>query len=353
MISRGPLESFRYAFPAIFLSFLMAGAWYPSEAAAARKGQQVSAAQLCREMDGALNQIQRSYRPRDPRNDPFLSSVKRADTALAYLMSDLNRKEKRLGSSIGQVGSAVAEIRATFRYMGIKDPKVQAAVAGLTGSWDGFQERFIEKAASTRSRVTAEQQRELQELKAKSNEMDQRLTELRTKVAGDANLANEVRRMAEENRRISQAKCDQAGLMTALTTFNAISGWWHALYWTSLFRHNRWIDHLTPFDRWWSGTEVIFAPAYNEYFVNIDQNIFNEQWIIDHPFSIHDEAVLTGWDEAYPHESDLIQLHDALEHTDGIHLDESDWGGAALLHDPGLELFDGSDLGLGGGDLDF
>lgn len=365
MISRSPLESFRYGSLVIFLSFLMAGVWYSSAgAAAAPREQQVSATQLTQEMKRALDQIERGYRPRDSRNDPLLLSVKRAESALASLLNDLNRKERRLGSSVGEMGSAVAEVRATYRYMGIKDPRVHAGVIGLSNSWDGFQERFVEKAASTRSRFTDEQRRELQELKAKSNEMDQRLAELRTKVAGDARLSGEMRRMADENRRIGQARADQAGLMTALTTFNAISGWWHALYWTSHHRHDRWAQLLAPMDRWWSGTDAIFAPAYNDYFINIDQTIFNDQWIIDQPISIGDEAALLLWDEQM-HSSgagDLSwQLHNALEHTDGFSLDESAALGASSLYydglsggldqlDPGLSYGWGLDDGSGLGD---
>lgn len=357
MISRSPLDSLRYGSLVIFVSLLISGVWHSSEAAAAGRGQQVSATQLIREMDRALGQIERNYRSRDSRNDPFLLSVKEANKALSLLTSDLNLKEKKLGSSVGRMGSAVAGVSATYRYMGIKDPKIHAGMVGLSNSWDAFQDHFMEKAASTRSKLTDEQRQELQELKARSTEMDQKLAELRPRLAGNAGLSNEVRKMTDENRRIAQAQANQVGFMTALTTFNTISGWWHALYWSSAHRRDRLADLLAPIDRWRSGVDLVSARAYDAYFTNIDQTIFIDQWSVDHPFSVSDEAALLGWDEMHANESDLPgEIHDTLEHTDGFRLD--DLGGSSPhsgeMH-PGwdLDLHDGSGTEDLGGDEDF
>jgi hypothetical protein len=252
--------------------------------------RQVSAPVMIEEIEEAFTLIFENYQPDNPAKDPFYISLENAKANISSLKDAMKNNDKNTGKLIGDITTSIADVRVSYRYEKIDNKNVEIGITTFANCWDAFSQHYIESLPQKNSKFTQEDEKQMEELKTKSMELDKKFSDLEQKMSSSKELINEIKEMKEENSRILEAQNNSAGLMTALTVFQSLMGWWNGFYRTTTFYYPSYVPYFVDCNDYWYCYNSVVLPAYNDYFIGISPaGYWNTYWECDRPIFIEDD----------------------------------------------------------------
>jgi len=315
------MKKFYYRTMLSFLLIFILSFVCESSRADARKSfqnkRQVSAPVMIEEIEETFTLIFENYQPDNPAKDPFYVSLENAKANISSLKDAMKKNDKNTGKFIGDITTSIADVRVSYRYEKIDNKNVEIGITTLANCWDAFSQHYIESLPQKNSNFTQEDEKQMEELKAKSMELDKKFSDLEQKMSNSKEIVNEIKEMKEENSRILESQNNSMGLMASLTVFQSLMGWWNGFYRTSSFYYPSYVPYFVNCNDYWRCYDTVVLPAYNDYFIDVNYvDYWNSNWECNRPIFIEDDKyyVVDGRDQVILDNSNPVftdTVHDA------------------------------------------
>jgi hypothetical protein len=247
------------------------------------KRQVADAPKLLGNMRASLGLISAEYAATSEKTPAHKSSglvvaaTRQAALDIEGLEKSIQSKDpKRVSEATKVLSKSIGKLQTTYAIIPEKTPRVDTGMRTLSSNWSAYCSRYALAAPGKASRNATE----IKKLKARVNELSERVADLESKTASNAALHREVVRLRADLNDYRRREDSYEAYQSLLLTLAVVDGMFDAFYVTTRVYYPTYYVYFEPYYASRGFWEVHWTGYYDAYYADAGWGWYHESFVV-------------------------------------------------------------------------